>query len=180
MLSAIVMCMWHIASISAVVTSIFMASSFLIRSVSLRACTIWNWMCLSFYASVEKTHLLANPQIHLINISGVSPALILISPSQMILHQWGTGWSMEHCKNSIKALALLFCSHSSAVALEGFHCLCFLHPMGPKKLSRYSSHVVSPFLTQLFRGMLFKRKGENKKSHQKWDLIVNLRPWLAE
>ena len=36
------------------------------------------------------------------------------------------------------------------------------------------------FLAELFRGMLFKWKGENKKSHQKWDLIVNLRPWLAE
>ena len=36
------------------------------------------------------------------------------------------------------------------------------------------------FLAELFRGMLFKWKGENKKSHQKWDLIVNLRPWLAK
>ena len=36
------------------------------------------------------------------------------------------------------------------------------------------------FLAELFRGMLFKWKGETKKSHQKWDLIVNLRPWLAE
>ena len=36
------------------------------------------------------------------------------------------------------------------------------------------------FLAELFRGMLSKCKGENKKSHQKWDLIVNLRPWLAE
>ena len=36
------------------------------------------------------------------------------------------------------------------------------------------------FLAELFRGILFKWKGENKKSHQKWDLIVNLRPWLAE
>ena len=32
------------------------------------------------------------------------------------------------------------------------------------------------FLAELFRGMLFKWKGENKKSHQKLDLIVNLRP----
>ena len=32
------------------------------------------------------------------------------------------------------------------------------------------------FLAELFRGMLFKWKGENKKSHQKRDLIVNLRP----
>ena len=37
-----------------------------------------------------------------------------------------------------------------------------------------------PFLEELFRGMLFKWKGANSKSHQKWDLIVNLRPWLAE
>ena len=27
--------------------------------------------------------------------------------------------------------------------------------------------VVCPFLAELFRGMLFKWKGENKKSHQK-------------
>ena len=37
MLSAIVMCVQHTASISAVVASIFMANSFFIRSVSLRA-----------------------------------------------------------------------------------------------------------------------------------------------
>ena len=37
-----------------------------------------------------------------------------------------------------------------------------------------------PFLAELFRGMLFKWKGANKKSHQKWDLIVNLTLWLAE
>ena len=41
-------------------------------------------------------------------------------------------------------------------------------------------HMKLRFLAELFRGMLFKWKGENKKSHQKWDLIVNLRPWLAE
>ena len=40
--------------------------------------------------------------------------------------------------------------------------------------------VIPWFLAELFRGMLFKWKGENKKSHQKWDLIVNLRPWLAK
>ena len=55
---------------------------------------------------------------------------------------------MELCKNSITSLSLfLFFSHSSAVAPEGFHCSCFLHLMGPKKLSRYSSHVVSPSLS---------------------------------
>ena len=40
--------------------------------------------------------------------------------------------------------------------------------------------VAFDFLAELFRGMLFKWKGENKKSHQKWDLIVNLKLWLAE
>ena len=51
---------------------------------------------------------------------------------------------MELCRNSIKSLALfLFLSASSVVAPEEFHCLCFLHLMGPKNLSRYSSHVVS-------------------------------------
>ena len=55
---------------------------------------------------------------------------------------------MELCRNSIKSLApFLFFSHSSTVAPEGFHCLCFLHLMGPKKLSRYSSHVVSSALS---------------------------------
>ena len=51
MLSAIAMCVWHIAIIS-VVTSIFIANSFLVRSVSLRAHTIRNWKCLSFSVSV--------------------------------------------------------------------------------------------------------------------------------
>ena len=46
-------------------------------------------------------------------------------------------------------------------------------------LLRFKSHIDS-FLAELFRGMLFKWKGENKKSHQKWDLIVNLKLWLAE
>ena len=54
---------------------------------------------------------------------------------------------MELCRNSIKSLTLFLFSHSSAVAPEGFHCLCFLRPMGPKKLSRYSSHMVSPALS---------------------------------
>ena len=64
MLSVIVMCMQHTANISVVVTLICIASSFLIRIVSLTACTIQNWMCLSFYAAVGKLHLLANPWIH--------------------------------------------------------------------------------------------------------------------
>ena len=81
MLSAIAMCVWQTASILAVVASIFMANSFLIRSVSLRARTIRNWMCLSFSASVGKLHLSASPQIHSTSLSGVSPALILISSS---------------------------------------------------------------------------------------------------
>ena len=89
-----------------------------------------------------------SPQIHLTNLSGVLPALILISSSWYILHHWETGWSIELCRNSIKSLALfLFPSHSSAVAPEGFYCLWFLCPMGPKKLSRYSSHVVSTSLS---------------------------------
>ena len=55
---------------------------------------------------------------------------------------------MKLCRNSIKSLALfLFFPHSSAVAPEGFHCSCLLCAMGPKKLSRYSSHVVSPVLS---------------------------------
>ena len=135
--------------ISAVVASIFIANSFLIRSVSLRAWTIWNWMCLSFSASVGKLHLSASPQIYSTSSSGVLPALILISSSWYILHRWDTGWSMELCRNSIKSLApFLFFSHSSTVAPEGFHCLCFLHLMGPKKLSRYSSHVLSSGLVR--------------------------------
>ena len=63
MLSAIAMCVRHTASISAVVASIFIAKSFLIRSVLLRAQTIRNWMCLSFSTSVRKLHLSASPRI---------------------------------------------------------------------------------------------------------------------
>ena len=144
MLSAIAICVWHTANISAVVASIFIANSFLIRYVSLRACTIQNWMCLSFSASVGKLHLSVSTQIHSTSSSGVSPALILISSSWYILHHWETGWSMELCRNSITSLELfLFLSPSSVVALEEFHCLCFLHLMVPENLSRYSSHVVS-------------------------------------
>ena len=80
-LSAIAMCVWHTASISAVVASIFIANSFLIRSVLLRVQTIQKWMCLSFSASMGKLYLLANPQIHSTSSSGVSPAFILISSS---------------------------------------------------------------------------------------------------
>ena len=36
------------------------------------------------------------------------------------------------------------------------------------------------FLAELFRGMLFNWKGANKKSHQKWDFIVNLVLWLVK
>ena len=76
---------------------------------------------------------------------------------------------MELCKNSIKSLALfLFFSRSFAVAPEGFHCSCFLHPMGPKKLSRYSSRVVSPSLSgipwsvyQLSMPLMKSRKSSN-------------------
>ena len=38
----------------------------------------------------------------------------------------------------------------------------------------------SSFLAELFTGMLFKWKGANKKSHQKWDFIVNLVLWLVK
>ena len=123
MLSAIAMCVQHTASISAVVALIFIADSFLIRSVLLRAWTIQNWMCLSFSASVGKLYLLASLQIHSTSSSGVSPALIL------------------------SLTLFLFFSHSSAVVPEGFHCSCFLHLMGPRKFNRYSSHVVSPSLS---------------------------------
>ena len=76
---------------------------------------------------------------------------------------------MELCRNSIKSLALfLFFSRSSAVAPEVFHCSCFLHPMGPKKLSRYSSHVVSQSLSgipwsvyQLSMPLMKSRKSSN-------------------
>ena len=76
---------------------------------------------------------------------------------------------MELCRNSIKSLALfLFFSRSSAVTPEGFHCSCFLRPMGPKKLSRYSSHVVSPSLSgipcsvyQLSMPLMKSRKSSN-------------------
>ena len=86
MLSAIAMCVQHTASISAVVASIFIANSFLIRSVLLRACTIWNWMCLSFFTSVGKLHLLSSPQICSMSLSGISLAFILISSSWYILY----------------------------------------------------------------------------------------------
>ena len=56
MLSVIAVCMQHAASISAVVASVFIANNFLIMSVSLRAQTIQNWMCLSFSISVGKLH----------------------------------------------------------------------------------------------------------------------------
>ena len=39
---------------------------------------------------------------------------------------------------------------------------------------------LSSFLAERFRGMLFKWKGANKKSHQKWDFIVNLVLWLVK
>ena len=75
---------------------------------------------------------------------------------------------MELCRNSIKSLTLLFFSLSSTVAPEGFHCSCFLHPMGPKKLSRYSSRVVSPSLSgipwsvyQLSMPLMKSRKSSN-------------------
>ena len=76
---------------------------------------------------------------------------------------------MELCRNSIKSLALfLFFSRSSAVAPVGFHCSCFFRPMGPKKLSRYSSHVVSPSLSgipwsvyQLSMPLMKSRKSSN-------------------
>ena len=86
MLSMIAMYVQHTASISAVVALIFITKSFLIWSVSLRAQTIWNWMCLSFSTSVGKLHLLASPQIRSMSSPGVSPALILISSSWYILH----------------------------------------------------------------------------------------------
>ena len=85
-LSVIAMCVWYTASISAVVASIFIANSFLIRSVSLRIWTIRNWMCLSFSASVGKLHLSTSPQICSMSSSGVLPAFILISSSWYILH----------------------------------------------------------------------------------------------
>ena len=78
-LSAIVMCVQHTASISAIVPS---TNSFLIRSVSLRAHTI-RTRCVfpSFSSYVGKLHLSTNPQICSTSSSGVSPALILISSS---------------------------------------------------------------------------------------------------
>ena len=30
------------------------------------------------------------------------------------------------------------------------------------------------FLAELYKSILFKQKGANKESHQKWDFIVNL------
>ena len=181
------MCVWHTASISAVVASIFIAKSFLIRSVLLRARTIWNWICLSFSTSVGKLHLLASPRIRSPSSSGVSPAFILISSNWYILHCWETGWSMELCRNSIKSLALfLFFSHSSAVAPEGFHCSCFLHPMGPKKLSRYSSRVVSPALSGICLSMyqfsipLMKRQKSSNCSDEFQSKVGGFRESVGE
>ena len=114
-----------------------MANSFLIRSVSLRAWNIQNWMCLSFSASVGKLHLSASPRIRSTNSSRVSPAFILISSSWYILHCWEKGWSMELCRNSIKSLALfLFFSHFTAVLPEGFHCSCFLLSDGTQEIEQ--------------------------------------------
>ena len=87
-LSAIVMWVRHTASISAVVASIFIAKSFLIRSVSLRVRTIWNWMCLSFSASVGKLHLSASPQIlfneFIWSLASLDPDLFqLVNPASL-------------------------------------------------------------------------------------------------
>ena len=79
---------------------------------------------------------------------------------------------MELCRDSIKSLALfLFFSHSSAVVPEGFHCSCFLRLMGTKKLSRYSSRVVSPALSgipwsvyQLSIPLMKRRKSSNSSN----------------
>ena len=145
MLSAMAMCVRHVANISAVVASIFMASSFLTRSVSLRARTSLNCMCCSFSASVGKLHLSASPRILSTSSSGVSPALTLISSSWYILHHCDTGWSMPSCRNFMNSVALfLVLSRIARVAPSGVHCSCFFHPTGPKKLSRYSNWVSSP------------------------------------
>ena len=81
MLSVIVMSIWHTASILAVVASIFIANSFLIRSELLSACTLWNWICLTFSASVRKLYLSANPKVLSTSLSIVLPASILNSSS---------------------------------------------------------------------------------------------------
>ena len=83
MLSAIAICMWHTGSISVVVALIFMASSFLIRFVSLGSCTIQNQICFSFTTSVGKLHLLANPQIHSVSLSGVWHSYSSLVPLQL-------------------------------------------------------------------------------------------------
>ena len=110
MLSAIAMCVHHTSSISAVVPSIFIRKSFLIRSVSLRSRTFWNWMCLSFSASVGRLHLSASPRIPSTSSSGVSLSFMLISGNSYILHRRETGLSIELCRKSIKSLALLLLS----------------------------------------------------------------------
>ena len=95
MLSAIVICMWHTASILAVVALIFIANRFLIRFVSLRAHTIWNRMCLSFSTSVGKLHLLANPLIHTMRSSGVHQFWSWSLPAGIscIIEKQGDPWS---------------------------------------------------------------------------------------
>ena len=74
----VVVCLWflcHLLAHSQHLRSscfwFFIASSFLIRSVSLRAHTIWNWMCLSSSTSVGKLDQSANPCIHSTSLSGV-------------------------------------------------------------------------------------------------------------
>ena len=75
------------------------------------------------------------------------------------------GWSMELCRKFINSLSLfLFFFCSSAVALEWFHWSCFVYLIGPKKLSRYSSKVVSPSVAgipwsvyQLYMPLMKKR-----------------------
>ena len=62
-LSVMVMYMWHVAKILVMVASIFIATSFLTRSVSPIAHTHLNCICCSFSTSVGKSYLSASPQI---------------------------------------------------------------------------------------------------------------------
>ena len=80
MLSVIAMCVWHTASILAVVASILSGLCHWGHEPSGTGCVfpslhLWG-----------KLYLLASPQIHSMSSSGVLLALILISSSWYILH----------------------------------------------------------------------------------------------
>ena len=109
-LPVLAVCVQHTANISANISSIFIASNFLITYVG-------------------KLNLWANSWILSTSSSGVLLDLINIS---FLLDPASLKYRVVH--GSVKKFYELFVT---------LHCSCFLHPMGPKKLSRYSNQLVS-------------------------------------